>query len=37
MSRTAMAFPRRVSLALGVLVLLLIQTGTGFAEYPDRG
>jgi tripartite-type tricarboxylate transporter receptor subunit TctC len=31
-----MAFPRRFSLGLSALVLLLIQTGTGFAEYPER-
>jgi tripartite-type tricarboxylate transporter receptor subunit TctC len=31
-----MSFPRRVSLALSALLLLLVQTGISFAEYPER-
>ena len=31
-----MAFPRRVSLVLSALVLLVVQNSPGFAEYPER-
>jgi tripartite-type tricarboxylate transporter receptor subunit TctC len=31
-----MTFPRTVSLALSALILALVQTGPGFAEYPER-
>jgi tripartite-type tricarboxylate transporter receptor subunit TctC len=31
-----MTFPRRVSLALSALILALVQTSPGFAEYPER-